>query len=414
MLASDNNGGDSTEKTLVSDDINKENSLSDKMQSSKDGLNQSRLLKPTAASKARAQHSKPQPPKKTPQTSIKPIKTVPVRPVTAAPKSQRPSLLNVVETPLPMARKVKKACSSPIDEGDHIADLTHDASCIPGFKSNSNSLDETISAPNMRMTATRSNKSDLDSTILSRQTVSRASTRGVGGNRIGGVIGSRGAGSGGTTQEGVTEEMLEIAYTRYIQACFIAMRSREAKDKVKKEIDNQIFTAFSATEKLRQEVAKVKEEKELWDCLAKVGKSLKLVKEKLSPALDLMAATNDKLGRVVEGLDKVQHHLIVQGINLPDQQTAATELDTLSKMFVNFNQQFESVKEELGRRSPQVECLAAEYEQVASHYSYCLTLVKRARVLMNQVDSLATQEASLAISLDMLKKEEEKQELVDI
>jgi len=366
----ESNGAVGKDKLAVSGGGNDMSTRGDKF---KDALNQSRLSKPTTASKARTRQSMLPPPKRALPTGVKSTRTVPVRPVTAAKTSRPPvgatplpSRPTVGSTPLPVSKK-GATCSTPEGE-DCPADMTVDVSCI-----SHNSLDQSV--------FTRS--------------VARGSSR---GSKI----------TGGVVEEEFNEEMLEVAYTRYIQACFIAMKSREAKEEVKKEVDNQIFTAFSATEKLRKEAAAMKEEKKCWECLAKVGRVLKLVKEKLAPALELMAGADGKLARMVEGLDKVQHHLIVQGITLPDQEVAAKELESMSTLFAQFYEEFEPLEGELRKRAPQIKCLAAEYEQVASQYSYCLELVKRARRLLRQVDSLKTQEASLAISFDQLRKEERK------
>ena len=48
--------------------------------------------------------------------------------------------------------------------------------------------------------------------------------------------------------------LLIVSVFRYLQAKFIEMKSRQAREKAEKDCENQLFHAFSATEKLRQEV----------------------------------------------------------------------------------------------------------------------------------------------------------------
>ena len=74
---------------------------------------------------------------------------------------------------------------------------------------------------------------------------------------------------------------------RYLQAKFIEMRSRQAKERVEKECRNQLFHAFSATESLRQELMRKQEEEQMWSNIAMMKKSLEVVEMKLSPALNV-------------------------------------------------------------------------------------------------------------------------------
>ena len=56
------------------------------------------------------------------------------------------------------------------------------------------------------------------------------------------------------------------------------MKSREAKEKGVKQINDQLFTLFNATEKLRQESLKIEQETLYWDLMGVVGNSLQLIK----------------------------------------------------------------------------------------------------------------------------------------
>jgi hypothetical protein len=90
-----------------------------------------------------------------------------------------------------------------------------------------------------------------------------------------------------------------------------------------------LFHAFSATEKLRQEMMRKQDEDLMWSNIALMRKSLELVETKLSPALlvsvllfrcfdstlyilKVLGSVNEKLSLVASGLDRVKHNLIVQ------------------------------------------------------------------------------------------------------
>ena len=74
---------------------------------------------------------------------------------------------------------------------------------------------------------------------------------------------------------------------RYLQAKFIAMKSKEARKKAEEDARNQILQAFFATEALRMEVQKRSLEKVLNDSLASMRRSLVIVEEKLIQVLQV-------------------------------------------------------------------------------------------------------------------------------
>ena len=83
------------------------------------------------------------------------------------------------------------------------------------------------------------------------------------------------------------EILIKTTLIRYLQAKFIAMKSKEARKKAEEDSRNQILQAFFATEALRMEVQKKSLEKVLNDSLASMRRSLVIVEEKLIPALQV-------------------------------------------------------------------------------------------------------------------------------
>merc|ERR1719369_547220 len=214
-------------------------------------------------------------------------------------------------------------------------------------------------------------------------------------------------------EEEITDEMMNIAYTRYLQAKFIEMRSRQAKEKAERDCEKQLFHVFSATENLRQEMMRKQEEKLMWSNIAMMKKSLEIIETKLSPALMVLESVNEKLSLVGTGLDKVKHNLMVQGVNLEDQETAARELESLSEMFKKFNEDVLVHKNVIEAEGIDVARMAEEYSSLAQKYSRTVQLIEECKSLLEQADQLTNQEASLAISLSQLELEQRKKRLVD-
>merc|ERR1712179_617232 len=355
----------------------------------------------------------------------------------------------------------KKACSTPTNEDVTISDMTLDASCISVVNRTraappASLLDETATneAPVLNMRAGQGRRGGgLDSTVVemrsnnsSGNSITRRHTMvpprsNTSGGRVG-VGNTSGGRLGGprtavknkqpllpnkvpqsavklceadadTDEDEVTDEMMNVAYTRYLQAKFIEMRSRQAKERAEKECRNQLFHAFSATENLRQEIMRKQEEELMWSNIAMMKKSLE-VEKKLSPALNVLESVNYKLSLVGVGLDKVKHNLIVQGVNLADQETAAKELESLSEMFKKFNEDVVVHKNVIEAEGVDVAKMAAEYSNLAEKYSRTVEILKDCESLLGQADQLTDQEASLAISLSQLEMERNKRRLVNI
>merc|ERR1712098_898876 len=131
-------------------------------------------------------------------------------------------------------------------------------------------------------------------------------------------------------------------------------------------------------------------------------------------ALKVLESVNEKLNLVGMGLDKVKHNLIVQGVNLADQETAAKELESLSEMFKKFNHDVEGHRNVIEAKGVDVSKMAEEYSSLSEKYSRTEEIIKECKGLLEQADRLTAQEASLAISLSQLEMERKKKQLVNI
>merc|ERR1712201_13437 len=152
----------------------------------------------------------------------------------------------------------------------------------------------------------------------------------------------------------------------------------------------------------------------MWTNIAMMKNSLEIVETKLAPALKVLESVNEKLNLVGMGLDKVKHNLIVQGVNLADQETAAKELESLSEMFKKFNQDVVVHKNVIEAKGLDVSKMAQEYSSLSEKYSRTVDIIKECKGLLEQADRLTAQGASLAISLSQLEMERKRKQLVNI
>jgi len=199
---------------------------------------------------------------------------------------------------------------------------------------------------------------------------------------------------------------MEHAYTRYIQAVYIEKKSREAKDAGVKQLNDQLFTLFNATEKLRQESLKIEQETLYWDLMGVVGNSLQLIKEKIRPALDVMGMVDCALKRTALGLESSEDFLPVKGIALGDREEAAREMEKVRELLGKFNEDFKARQGEVEAWNPELTRLREAYCKIASDYSRCLSLLSECEAKVELIDGLATHEVSLLCSLKQLKEAE--------
>lgn len=309
-----------------------------------------------------------------------------------------------------------KACSTPTSEDKTLPDLTLDASRISVL--NSTVQNATVTASGAQVPRTKPRSGTTQKKLPLKTNSSNRSVAAANSSRVGRSTGpgrQNKTGSHSISQESkkdltcvaevsgdVTQEMLELAYTRYLQAKFIEMKSREAREQVEREAREQIFRAQLATQQLQQRILEEKEKVQVNQALEVIKKSLEIVEDKMEPMLQAVREVNEKLGLVVGELDHAQHHLPVQGIDLKDQETAKKELDKISDVLIKFNDNFSAYKEQV-REQEDVGKMAVDYKIAAEKYVEVLSLVAKCRKMIEEENSLAVQEASLAVSMEQLK-----------
>lgn len=210
------------------------------------------------------------------------------------------------------------------------------------------------------------------------------------------------------TEDEISEEAMETAYTKYLQSLYIATKSFENKNKIEKKCDKQLFQAFTATEELRQQVLQKQKENVLWASLNRLGRSLKAVRCLVSPVLEVLGTTQEDLGRLAEGLSRVQHNLIVHGVTIADEQEAEAVLESVCAQLEQFHTSASFYDTLVVSRAGNIKKMAAQFEALAESYSRSLQLIKECRKLVSDGERLAIHEASVTLSLEQLNKELEK------
>jgi len=212
----------------------------------------------------------------------RPVSSTGQRGVVKSTTSSKP----VAASTTPERSQGKKACSTPTSDEITLSDLTLDASCIskrPG------ELDDTVTAaPILKIgPSSRSQINTLrkKNNIAAAPKLKSASARKPGG---GTVVSNSVLKSGLKTLQAaiiqedsdpdeVTDEMMDKMYTRYIQAKYIEMKCKEAKEKAEEDAKKQILSVFFATEELRIERQKLEERKLMRSCLDNMRKSFQFL-----------------------------------------------------------------------------------------------------------------------------------------
>jgi len=212
----------------------------------------------------------------------------------------------------------------------------------------------------------------------------------------------------------ITDEMIDYAYYRYIQSQYIEMQSEQALEESKIQCEKQVFDAWMAYEELAKEVNEKFKRIETWKTLEAMQVSLKVLKEKLQPIVDVMDGIKSKFAKINDGLDAVKHNLALQGLSIEDQQIAKEELINMDKLFDKFLKDTEAIDAKVDVDMDKRLEMAQEYSKLASNFSEALRLSDDCKKLLNTAEQVALQEASLRISMMQLERAEAKNRLVEI
>lgn len=297
----------------------------------------------------------------------------------------------------------KKACSTPTSDEATLPDNTLDFSVITGRAGGGN-LEETVNvAPVMKMgpgARTRPGaRLPPRMTPSARKGDSRASVKP--GAKQADIL------EEAEDEDEVTDEMLDGAYTRYIQACYIRKKTLEAKEKAKEDAKRQILTAFFATEELRLEVQRRQQALQRKEAMEMLNKSLEILETKLPLLMEKLKPVSEKLEDVARNLDQVKHNLVVQGINLSDREDGLMQLEKISTFFETFLEEV-SVYHEVSRAEEEsLHEMARQTTVMRADYRDIVELVRECKKRIKQNEDLAVRQASLALSLSQLKQSKE-------
>jgi len=204
-------------------------------------------------------------------------------------------------------------------------------------------------------------------------------------------------------EEEITDEMLFKDYVDYLHAAFINMKTQEAVRNTKAKVDKQMFQGFSRNEEMRQKVIAKKKELAVRKALAQLDDSLQLLESRLAPALTLTSDLEEKMARVLTSLRSTQHQLAVKGVTIENQEQAKEELEQICEQLEIMTSSTASSQAALGGRAGDVKLAAENYSKLAGSFEASTLIVRECWKLVEEAGELATQEASVAISLAQLR-----------
>jgi len=301
----------------------------------------------------------------------------------------------------------RKAVSTPTKDDLTLSDMTLDASCI-----STHSHDVTMPAPIARgiggagmgarssrrgraaPTPTRTNIQLKQPLLPQRKSQSLNKTKSL---------------TKDLEDDEITDEMLDDAYAKYLQAHYAAVKSKENQEKIKAKCDLELFEAFTAVETLRKSVIEQERENMVCKLLTKLNRSLTMVQTHLSPALEVLHTLESQLEGVARGVQRVQHHLVIKGVTVADQDRAEEELDLVSSQLKELLSNSVNCDTLVISRQPHLQSMAEQMSQVVDSYMRSIHLIKECRSLVSEGESLSSQEASVALSLHQLDKANKKQ-----
>jgi len=206
----------------------------------------------------------------------------------------------------------------------------------------------------------------------------------------------------------VTEEALFKEYADYLHAAFINMKTQEALKNAKLKVDRQVFQGFSRNEEMRQKVIAKKKELVVRKALAQLEDSLQVLESRLAPALALTSDLEEKMRKILSSLRSTQHQLAVKGVTIENQEEAKKELDEICHQLEVFSLATSPSRAALDVRAGEVKESAEDFSKLAESFEASSQIVKDCWRLVDEAGELATQEASVAISLVQLSSRNEE------
>jgi len=328
------------------------------------------------------------------------------------PRAVRPgtntSRITTGRTPEKAQGNSKKACSTPTSDETSLPDNTLDFSVIPG-SAGGNKLEETVNvAPVMRIGPGSRSRANARPSARLPPRMTPSSRKGDSWSSVRPAAKQVDIVEEADEEDEITDEMLEGAYTRYIQACYIRKKTLEAKEKAREDARRQILSAFFATEELRLEVQRREQAAQRKEAIKMLNKSLEVLETKLPHLMKMLLPVNEKLSNVASNLDQVKHNLVVQGMNISDKEAGLKQLEKISNFLETFleevslyNEVARAEEESLGKMARYTTLMKADYRDIVEFVRECKKKIK-------QNEDLVVRQASLALSLSQLKKSKEE------
>jgi len=204
-------------------------------------------------------------------------------------------------------------------------------------------------------------------------------------------------------EEEITDEMMRDAYDGYLQAKLIRQKSEGNRALVAAAAERQVFQAFTATEELRQRVMAARRRKAVAGALGRLEAAAGLAGRRLGPALALLEEGEQRLARLAMGLGKVKHHVLVKGVTIETEEQAQEEMEGLCRLLQELVTSSAPADAAIAARTGDMQAMTATLQSLLHHYESTAETLKECRGMLGQGTCLATQWASLSLSLAQLR-----------
>ena len=117
-----------------------------------------------------------------------------------------------------------------------------------------------------------------------------------------------------------------------------------------------------------------------------------------------MCPADERLEAMASSMEKVKHNLVVQGIDFVDQSQAASHMEKLSVMLLQFIEDAKSFMSVIEDEEDNLEGVNEDTIKLHNDYTRLVDLVGECNKVIKKCEILALQEMSLKISLCQLEK----------
>lgn len=206
-----------------------------------------------------------------------------------------------------------------------------------------------------------------------------------------------------TSPENITQDILDINYSRYIQWLFLASKAEKSLETEEKDVMNQLQKLWVTNHNMRQKLSSLEQEHDRLQHIVDLEEHLDLQKSALGPLVHELPQLHQNYESMALALDSTRHELQTDGINIPDTKQEQEELEDALMNALDESEQLVAAIASQTRRTVSttsqyaqtVDTLAKSATEEQKMLNKCKTLVKAAQTLANQDNSMKIQEIEI-------------------